>query len=47
MCVEGYKFENGICIPVCSDGIVRGLEECDDGNTIEFDGCYECQYSCP
>jgi cysteine-rich repeat protein len=32
--------------PVCSDGIVGGLEECDDGNGIETDGCRNnCQWA--
>ncbi|CAK80828.1 unnamed protein product, partial (macronuclear) [Paramecium tetraurelia] len=31
---------------ICGDGKVEDLEECDDGNTILFDGCYECQYQC-
>lgn len=26
---------------VCGDGLVEGLEECDDGNTAAFDGCEE------
>ncbi|CAI2375785.1 unnamed protein product [Moneuplotes crassus] len=27
------------CIPQCGDGYVAGSETCDDGNTIENDGC--------
>ena len=41
----GHK--NNICFPVCGDGyVVKGQEECDDGNTIEFDGCFMCYYQC-
>jgi cysteine-rich repeat protein len=34
---------NGICIPICGDGIlVTELDEkCDDGNTLSGDGCSE------
>ena len=28
-----------ICLPVCSDGYVFGSEKCDDGNTVNGDGC--------
>lgn len=27
------------CSTVCGDGLVRNFEECDDGDTIEGDGC--------
>lgn len=27
------------CIPIPGDGLVRGNEECDDGNLINLDGC--------
>jgi len=33
---------NGYCaaaVPVCGNGIVEGTEQCDDGNTINGDGC--------
>ncbi|CAK58819.1 unnamed protein product (macronuclear) [Paramecium tetraurelia] len=29
---------------ICGDGITQDLEECDDGNSIPFDGCFECLY---
>ncbi|MFK7991686.1 MAG: fibro-slime domain-containing protein [Sandaracinaceae bacterium] len=37
---------------VCGDGVVEGLEECDDGNTTTLDGCeafcrIEDGYACP
>lgn len=28
------------CEPICGDTLIRGLEECDDGNDIPYDGCY-------
>lgn len=28
-----------ICTPVCGDGIVKAPEECDDGDTVNGDGC--------
>ncbi|CAD8108314.1 unnamed protein product [Paramecium sonneborni] len=42
----GWVQINGICKSVCGDGYVVGNEFCDDGNNIEFDGCYLCSYSC-
>ena len=30
---------NGSCLSVCGDTSKRGNEECDDGNTIDHDGC--------
>ncbi|CAK74085.1 unnamed protein product (macronuclear) [Paramecium tetraurelia] len=45
--VQGWDIENHICFPVCGDGyVVKGQEQCDDGNTVEFDGCFMCQYQC-
>ena len=37
-CPDG---ENGTCVPaVCNDGFVRaGVEECDDANVVQTDGC--------
>lgn len=35
----GFPFANGICTPVCGDGLKRGGEDCDDGNVINYDGC--------
>ncbi|CAD8168008.1 unnamed protein product [Paramecium octaurelia] len=34
------------CDSICGDGIITILEKCDDGNFIQFDGCYECDYQC-
>ncbi|CAD8166673.1 unnamed protein product [Paramecium octaurelia] len=46
-CGDGYEFVNNKCLSVCGDQIVTKEEDCDDGNTIQFDGCYQCIYSCP
>ncbi|CAD8177765.1 unnamed protein product [Paramecium octaurelia] len=48
-CEDGYKFVNNNCLSVCGDQIVTKEEDCDDGNTIQFDGCFNCMYSysCP
>ncbi|CAD8095623.1 unnamed protein product [Paramecium sonneborni] len=35
------------CIGFCGDGIIQNNEEqCDDGNYIPYDGCYQCQFQC-
>lgn len=31
----------------CGDKIINNNEECDDGNLIPFDGCFNCEFSCP
>ncbi|CAD8101960.1 unnamed protein product [Paramecium sonneborni] len=47
ICLDGFELINNNCISVCGDGIIiNGFEECDDGNDIQFDGCYNCKYSC-
>ncbi|CAD8127283.1 unnamed protein product [Paramecium sonneborni] len=55
-CIEGICYDNclngelnidGICYSICGDGIQQQKEQCDDGNSIQFDGCYKCEYSCP
>ncbi|CAD8201482.1 unnamed protein product [Paramecium pentaurelia] len=46
-CEKYFEIKNYICVPICGDGIVvEGFEQCDDGNNIQYDGCYECQFSC-
>lgn len=33
--------------PVCGNGVTEGSEECDDGNTVDGDGCgSDCRISC-
>lgn len=46
VCETGYIYNNAtmVCDPVmggmtCGNNIVEGTEECDDGNTIDGDGC--------
>ncbi|CAD8186927.1 unnamed protein product [Paramecium octaurelia] len=43
---KGWLLINGICTSICGDGYITGQEQCDDGNQIEFDGCFDCTYSC-
>ncbi|CAD8196437.1 unnamed protein product [Paramecium octaurelia] len=43
---KGWLLSDGVCISICGDGYPVGKELCDDGNNIEFDGCYQCSYSC-
>ncbi len=39
-CPEGYQDPEGrVCDPICDDGLVRGLQACDDGNDDDGDGC--------
>ncbi|CAD8121703.1 unnamed protein product [Paramecium sonneborni] len=45
--IEGWNILNHICYPVCGDGyVVQGYEQCDDGNQLQYDGCYLCAYQC-
>ncbi|CAK57399.1 unnamed protein product (macronuclear) [Paramecium tetraurelia] len=37
---------NNTCQPICGDNILAPNEVCEDGNDIEFDGCFECQFQC-
>lgn len=41
LCDYGYYIENNACVgPICGDGVVTAeAEECDDGNTVDGDGC--------
>ena len=46
--MPGYECKgNGNCKPICGDGILTSEEEqngdCDDGNDVKGDGCYQCQ----
>ncbi|CAD8212913.1 unnamed protein product [Paramecium octaurelia] len=46
-CEKGYTNENDICVAKCGDSIViPEYEQCDDGNKIMYDGCFNCQYQC-
>ncbi|CAD8087586.1 unnamed protein product [Paramecium primaurelia] len=44
--VEGWQLYINRCYPICGDKLVLGKEECDDGNLIPYDGCYECKFQC-
>ncbi|CAK71225.1 unnamed protein product (macronuclear) [Paramecium tetraurelia] len=47
LCEANFKLAHHLCTPICGDKIViSGLEECDDGNNIKYDGCFECQFQC-
>ncbi|CAD8130275.1 unnamed protein product [Paramecium sonneborni] len=48
-CQQGWQYyeQNKMCLPVCGNSIITYFEECDDGNTQQYDGCYQCKYSCP
>ena len=37
----GFNCSNitGDCSPICGDGLVKGIETCDDGNLNNLDGC--------
>ena len=45
-CDLGFVLISNNCPPICGDSLLRGDEECDDGNLIPYDGCYECSYQC-
>ena len=32
-------FVDGLCAAACGDGQIRGLQTCDDSNTLSHDGC--------
>ncbi|CAK90081.1 unnamed protein product, partial (macronuclear) [Paramecium tetraurelia] len=44
--VKGWELIDATCISICGDKLVLGLEECDDGNQLPYDGCYECKFQC-
>ncbi|MEK6830958.1 MAG: hypothetical protein AABX77_02920, partial [Nanoarchaeota archaeon] len=39
--IKRCEVDNGKCVEInyCSDGIIKGLEECDDGNLVNGDRC--------
>ncbi|CAD8095146.1 unnamed protein product [Paramecium sonneborni] len=45
---QGWELHlvNNQCVTICGDQIIVGSEQCDDGNILNYDGCYECQYEC-
>ncbi|CAD8185229.1 unnamed protein product [Paramecium octaurelia] len=47
ICSYSYQLLDGTCKSVCGDGIVNNeFEDCDDGNNIMYDGCFECSLQC-
>ena len=36
------SYKPSICNTICSDGLIAGVEQCDDNNTLSNDGCFEC-----
>lgn len=38
-CPAGFALLAGSCVSVCGNSVVTGLETCDDGNTVDGDGC--------
>jgi proprotein convertase subtilisin/kexin type 5 len=38
-CIVGYSLNTGSCVTVCGDNVTAGTEQCDDGNTVDGDGC--------
>ncbi|CAD8157585.1 unnamed protein product [Paramecium pentaurelia] len=42
----GWRLENYFCWEICGDALKVGIEECDDGNDIPYDGCFECKTQC-
>ncbi|CAD8127667.1 unnamed protein product [Paramecium sonneborni] len=46
-CNKGYELISEQCISICGDQLITIDEECDDNNDIQYDGCYQCLYSCP
>ena len=47
-CGSGKICRSSVCSDaVCGDGVVTAPEECDDGNSVDGDGCdKDCKYSC-
>ncbi|CAK62678.1 unnamed protein product (macronuclear) [Paramecium tetraurelia] len=45
LCEDGYQLNDvtKLCETTCGDSILQGLEECDDGNQENYDGCSECK----
>ncbi|CAD8198419.1 unnamed protein product [Paramecium octaurelia] len=46
-CQNGFSINFNQCQPICGDGIlINGLEDCEDQNDEQFDGCFECKFQC-
>ncbi|CAD8134962.1 unnamed protein product [Paramecium octaurelia] len=48
ICPEGWQLINNTCQQICGDGLIaiQSNEQCDDGNQIDGDGCFLCQFEC-
>ncbi|CAD8129010.1 unnamed protein product [Paramecium sonneborni] len=46
-CSQGFIMEFDECRPFCGDLKVEGYEQCEDGNNIFDDKCFNCQFQCP
>ncbi|CAK77967.1 unnamed protein product (macronuclear) [Paramecium tetraurelia] len=47
ICKHPFQMKNGKCLSICGDNIITPpFEQCDDGNDIPYDGCYDCQFKC-
>lgn len=42
--MTGYRFVDGECLSICGDLAAISSEQCDDGNTQEYDGCHDCNF---
>ncbi|CAD8166304.1 unnamed protein product [Paramecium pentaurelia] len=47
-CQSGFYLDivSNTCYSICGDNILASNEVCDDGNDIQYDGCFQCQYQC-
>ncbi|CAD8074288.1 unnamed protein product [Paramecium primaurelia] len=46
-CISGFFMINNICQENNFDGLVIGIEQCDDQNLIGLDGCFQNRFDCP
>jgi cysteine-rich repeat protein len=43
--LTGFAPTYTACVSRCGDGLVAATEQCDDGNTVDGDGCSsDCRY---
>ncbi|CAK86712.1 unnamed protein product (macronuclear) [Paramecium tetraurelia] len=47
-CFSGFYLDvvSNSCNSDCGDQILASDEVCDDGNLLEYDGCFQCKYQC-
>ncbi|CAD8185933.1 unnamed protein product [Paramecium pentaurelia] len=47
-CEIGWELRDNKCYSICGDGLIvqYSSEQCDDGNQIKNDGCFDCQLEC-